>query len=295
MGKKLSLQEKKNNSKDTSVILLCAGKGTRFGEITSSLPKALLKIDPLDQVLLEHTIHQLEQFNIEKIGIVTGHLSEQIRTYIHKITKDDEALRQKIVIIDSNDQYQKGPLYSFLSIRHTEDFYIPNQLYLVIPGDTYFETEILKNILDVVKKNKSTAMNSPLIFYRTLKVKELLEKVEHKEYVKDKSISYVELNQDNLRKTLIQIKTSKVRDFDEFRTIEQILPIISIPYNFIEKITNIIKEKSLNTLRGILNYLSSKGRNIIAINIPSKGFFCDIDKKSDLKNLRNYLKKRSGQ
>jgi len=293
MGKKLSQQE--NNSKDISVILLCAGKGTRFGEITSSRPKALLKIDPLDQVLLEHTIHQLEQFNIKKIGIVTGHLSEQIRTYIPKITKDDEALRQKIVIIDSNDQYQKGPLYSFLSITHTEDFYIPNRFYLAIPGDTFFETEILKNILDVVKKNKSTAMKSPLIFYRTLKVKELLEKVEHKENVKDKSISYVELNQDNLRKTLIQIKTSKVRDFGEFQVIEQILPVISIPYNFIEKITNIIKEKSLNTLRGILNYLSSKERNIIAINIPSKGYFFDIDKKSDLKNLITYLKKKSGQ
>jgi NDP-sugar pyrophosphorylase family protein len=293
MGKKLSQQE--NKSKDLSIVLLCAGKGTRFGEITSSLPKPLLKIDPSDQVLLEHTIHQLEQFNIEKIGIVKGHLSEQIRAYIHKITEDDEELRQRIAIIESKEQFQKGPLYSFLSITQNKDFYIPNQLYLAIPGDTYFETDILQNIIDTLKEHKEIAMNSPFIFYRTLKIKELLETVEHKENVRDKVISYVELNRDNLRKALIQIKTSKVKDLDENQEIEQIIPIVSIPYNIIEKIPKIIKHKPLNTLRGILNDLSSKGNNIIAINLSSKGHFFDIDKKSDLENLINYLKKRSGQ
>ncbi|MGY4677041.1 NTP transferase domain-containing protein [Pasteurella sp. P03HT] len=58
-----------------NAIILAAGLGSRFKEITQKTHKALLPIDNIPNI--ERTIHYLKQANINEIYIVTGHLSEQ--------------------------------------------------------------------------------------------------------------------------------------------------------------------------------------------------------------------------
>ncbi|MXN87778.1 NTP transferase domain-containing protein [Pasteurella canis] len=58
-----------------NAIILAAGLGSRFKEITKNTHKALLPIDGMPNI--ERTITYLKQAGIDNIYIVTGHLSEQ--------------------------------------------------------------------------------------------------------------------------------------------------------------------------------------------------------------------------
>lgn len=57
-------------------IILAAGKGKRFGEITDSLPKPLIKIGGLS--LIERNIKLLKSCDFTDIIINVSHLSELI-------------------------------------------------------------------------------------------------------------------------------------------------------------------------------------------------------------------------
>ncbi|WP_101774901.1 NTP transferase domain-containing protein [Pasteurella oralis] len=63
-----------------NAIILAAGLGSRFKDITKNTHKALLPIDGIPNI--ERTIKYLKQANINDIYIVTGHLSDQF-DYLH--------------------------------------------------------------------------------------------------------------------------------------------------------------------------------------------------------------------
>ncbi|MDO5055522.1 MAG: NTP transferase domain-containing protein [Pasteurella oralis] len=58
-----------------NAIILAAGLGSRFKDITKNTHKALLPIDRIPNI--ERTVKYLKQANIENIYIVTGHLADQ--------------------------------------------------------------------------------------------------------------------------------------------------------------------------------------------------------------------------
>lgn len=60
-----------------NAIILAAGLGSRFKDITKKIHKALLPIDKEPNI--ERTIKFLKEANIENIYIITGHLSEQFQ------------------------------------------------------------------------------------------------------------------------------------------------------------------------------------------------------------------------
>jgi NDP-sugar pyrophosphorylase family protein len=111
MGIKLSLQKNSLKNKITSIIL-CAGEGTRISDFIRSKPKPLIEINK--KPILSYLIFNLIKSNTTSIIIVTGHLQEQIENYIESIKQKNETLKKKILIINSGNEYQKGPLYSFL-------------------------------------------------------------------------------------------------------------------------------------------------------------------------------------
>ena len=61
-------------------IILAAGKGERFGEITKTLPKPLIKLG--DTTLIEHNILLLKKHGFNDIVINVSHLSEMIIDYL---------------------------------------------------------------------------------------------------------------------------------------------------------------------------------------------------------------------
>ena len=66
MGIQLS-QQKNNIKKNLVVVVLCAGEGKRFQEITHEIPKPLIKLETLNNIpLLQYTLNNLVSEGILK-------------------------------------------------------------------------------------------------------------------------------------------------------------------------------------------------------------------------------------
>jgi NDP-sugar pyrophosphorylase family protein len=59
---------------NTTVIILCGGKGLRLRPLTINTPKPLIKID--NRTILEHIINQFLKFNINNFILATGYKSD---------------------------------------------------------------------------------------------------------------------------------------------------------------------------------------------------------------------------
>jgi UDP-N-acetylglucosamine diphosphorylase / glucose-1-phosphate thymidylyltransferase / UDP-N-acetylgalactosamine diphosphorylase / glucosamine-1-phosphate N-acetyltransferase / galactosamine-1-phosphate N-acetyltransferase len=60
-------------------VILAAGKGTRMGELTTELPKPMLRVQ--DKPILEHILQGLIQAGVRDFFIVTGFRAEVIEEY----------------------------------------------------------------------------------------------------------------------------------------------------------------------------------------------------------------------
>ena len=63
------------------VIILAAGAGSRMGSLTKDNHKSLLKISDQES-FLSKLLHQLNEYEIEKVIIVTGYLSDKIEKVV---------------------------------------------------------------------------------------------------------------------------------------------------------------------------------------------------------------------
>lgn len=62
-------------------IILAAGKGTRFGEITNKIPKSLIPV--AGKPIIEYTLKALPS-SIKEVYLVIGHLGGQIKKHVGK-------------------------------------------------------------------------------------------------------------------------------------------------------------------------------------------------------------------
>ena len=69
-----------------SLLILSAGFGKRMLDLTTKLPKPLLKIN--DQTLLSNTIHFFQQIGCKEFFINTHYLHEKIEIYLHRNFKN---------------------------------------------------------------------------------------------------------------------------------------------------------------------------------------------------------------
>src|SRR3990167_2922803 len=60
-------------------VILAAGKGTRFGELTKTTPKALIKIS--GKPIIEYTLEALPS-RIKEVYLVIGHLGKKIKEHV---------------------------------------------------------------------------------------------------------------------------------------------------------------------------------------------------------------------
>ncbi|NVM38701.1 MAG: NTP transferase domain-containing protein [Candidatus Lokiarchaeota archaeon] len=277
----MSLLENKLKEKLTFVIL-CAGEGKRLKKLTKDNPKPLLKINGLENgSILQNTIFKLIKLGIKQIAIIIGHLGSAISEFVSSLTKKDLSLQNKLVIINSENQYKFGPLYSFLSITKNKTIYNDNNYFLLIPGDTIFDLSLLKEILSIISKNYETIQKYPFIFYRNIAPERLREI-----YKKNKVISNAELKKSGFEIVLKMISQLKISNIHPEAIINQILPFFGFDYDIINEILNFKEQNPFTTVWETLNYLISNKKKVIAFNIESKYQFFDIDDKYDLKKLK---------
>jgi NDP-sugar pyrophosphorylase family protein len=281
MVKRLSLQ-KDDIKENLSIILLCAGKGVRLKRISKNIPKPLIKIDGIP--ILQKTLNNLIKLEINQIVIVIGHLGNLIEDFVLKIKKRNNKLKNKLSIIDTEDQYELGPLYSFLSITKNKDVFIENQYYLLMPGDTIFDFEILKEVISIVSHNTYKVKKYPFVFYREVDSRRL-----KKQYKSERKISFVRNRVLEAEVYLKRIFQLKIKNFSKSDIMNQMVPIFIIPYHYIKDLLNLKDKVAIDTIWELINYFIDKKMKILAFKINSKYNFYDIDYKYDIK------KKRKGQ
>ena len=262
-------------------VILCAGEGVRMHQHSASkIPKPLILINALDnKPILHHTIDLLLGVGVNRIAIVKGYLGNKIDDFIDKLKQERADLKEKLVGVDALDQYKLGPLYSFLSITKTNNLFRRNYIYLILPGDTIFEYELLNEIFSLLEENFKLKQKAPIIFFRQIMGSYLKQKE------KSEQISYIDIEKINSKRFLKSIKQVKVSTISNSESINQIIPIFLFPWDFIQEIIKAEKEISVKTIREAVNHLIKQGNRIFVVKIDRKYNFYDIDNKFDLMEL----------
>ncbi|UCC18205.1 MAG: hypothetical protein JSV62_08795 [Promethearchaeota archaeon] len=278
----------KNDIKEKlSIIILCAGEGIRLRKIVRNIPKPLIKIEGLNNIsILQHTINNLLNFELNNITVIIGHLGYVIREFLTVLKEKFPDLNNKLVIIDSGTQYKLGPLHSFLAITKDKKIYTLNNCYLILPGDTIFDYSLLKEVFSIFSVNFTLINKYPFIFYRSIGIKPL-----KKMYNEKRQISNAEFEVFDSKITLKRIIKNKIKDLASNEVVNQIIPIIALNYDNIKEILNLEQCISLKTLWQALNHLILNEKKILCFKVPNEHNFYDIDTKDDL--MKQKKKKRT--
>ena len=287
MGIQLSLPNEDWN-KSVFTVILCAGEGVRLQELTRNTPKPLIKIPTLkNKPILQYTIDLLISLSVNKIAIVKGYLPKRIDEFIAKFTQDNAELNDILYVVDATKDYKLGPLYSFLSFTKNKQLYHTGFIYLIIPGDTIFDYNLLEEILSKISNNFDLIQQHSFVFYRKIGLKPLKEL-----YNVNRIISNAEITKLGSESILKRISQYKIKKVTPEIVLNQIIPITILNYDLINEILNLNQQKLNRTIWETLNHLIFKGKKIIAFEIESKYDFYDIDYLTDLKQIK---KKRDGQ
>lgn len=280
MGKEL-LPRENDLAKSISTIILCAGEGSRLKEITKTLPKPLIKIETLNNVsILEFSINQLLKLGINQIAIIIGHLGYKINEFVADLKERIPSTRDKIFIIDSENQYKLGPLHSFLSTTKNKTFLNNHNYYIIIPGDTIFDFNILEEVLLIISNSIKKDKKRACLFYRSIEVNEL-----KRFYDISRKISMGEIERSGTNVILKKLTQAKLEKISSKIKVNQIIPILALPYKIINDILLLNSKIPSKTLWEALNLFIKKGNKIYAFNIESISNFYDIDSLKDRKSV----------
>ena len=112
-------------------VILAAGKGTRMGDLTSALPKPMLKVH--GKPILEHIIEGLVGAGVDGVCVITGWKAEAIESYFGDGSKWDTVIsyvRQEV-----QDGTGKAPELAKEFVG--DDSFILTYGDILVPGETY--------------------------------------------------------------------------------------------------------------------------------------------------------------
>jgi choline kinase len=121
--------------KCTTAVILCAGRGTRLGELTESCPKCLLNID--GKSILEWAIESFLEYGVERFVVVVGYRSYMVVDVAKKVSRN--------VIPVTNTMY--ATTNTLVSLWCARD-YLDNGFWL-LNGDVLFDPLSLQRLSDV--------------------------------------------------------------------------------------------------------------------------------------------------
>ncbi len=267
-------------------VVLCAGKGTRLGEISTIYPKPLIESKSLGfRSILRTTIESLHKLKVKEIIVVVGHLAEKVQEHISEYIQEFPNFKEILKIIDARPNCNSGPLYSFLEFTKDKKLFQSNRYYLVIPGDTYFEFESLKKICDNIKSNRGFLEHAILIFYRKVLTSELLE------IHAEKEISVIELEKRGIENKTLNIGKVQLKSTINKESVNQMIPIFIFSHDMVKKIKKAGKGLKFSTLREVINDFILRGEKYKTIEITDNISFYDIDYREDLDKFLKLKKK----
>ncbi|NPA76054.1 MAG: NTP transferase domain-containing protein, partial [Euryarchaeota archaeon] len=146
-------------------FILAAGEGTRMWPLTDTRPKPLIPLG--NKPIIEHILDAVVDAGIDKITILIGYEGRKIV----------EKYRSEYRGAEIRYEYQKDRRGTGDAVLYAEKY--PDEKFLIINGDLYFEPEIIKNIVQydaaVVGVYKEDASQ-----YGLLVGEEFLERVDEK-------------------------------------------------------------------------------------------------------------------
>ena len=113
------------------IVILCAGRGSRLGEMTDFVPKAMITINrkPIIGHILDH-IYTGSSFDIEpEVAIAVGYKHKVLESYINDFYPGNSI---SFVNVDNFQEKGSGPGYSLLQMK---DF-VADEPFILILGDT---------------------------------------------------------------------------------------------------------------------------------------------------------------
>ena len=279
--------------KITSVVL-CAGEGVRARNISKNIPKPLIKIESLNnQSILSLIISNLINLKLDPIVVVTGHLEEQIADFVNSPHIKNQYGEQNVLIHSSGVRYKLGPLYSFLSITTDNQIFKDNKIYMVFPGDTVFDFDLIQEILNLLLENYSLVINNSIIFYRKIRTDMLKKEYEKYSPKYEKIISYLRIEEKDSKANVKEISQEKLSSISNQEVIKQVIPIFIFNNAYVKVIKDLASSVKLRTIREVVNLMLEREKHFFAVSVSPENNFYDIDTPRDLKILND--KKKGGQ
>lgn len=130
----------------TSAMILCAGFGTRLGDLTKDTPKPMLELE--GKPILEHTILHLKKLGIENIVINLHYLADKITSYFNDGKKFG---------INITYSYEEKPLGTAGALKKVEKHFKNDDNFLLLYGDI-ISNQNYSDLLDFhISKNDAIA------------------------------------------------------------------------------------------------------------------------------------------
>ena len=278
-----------------TIVILCAGEGKRAKGIADDIPKPLIKVESLkNQPILTILISQFYRFGIKPIVIITGYLSKQIEKSIISYQAKNLYERDTIIINNAGNRYKLGPLHSFLSITRNKRIFKSNELFLVIPGDTIFDSKLMEEILNLLKENYARVNQNSIIFYRRITKLALKKETEKVEPMRNKIVSCVRTKEKGSKQYVNEIFNRNINALSDEEEFNQIIPVFIITYDYVKNFEDFASKIKLNKIVDAINLSIQNDMEFLACRVKSDQNFYDIDTALDLTILNRYYKK-SGQ
>ena len=118
-------------------IILAAGMGRRLGELTSSTPKCMVKVNGV--TLIERMLRQIDNLHLSRIVIVIGHEGAKLSEYISTL-----GVKTPVVYVDNPIYYKTNNIYSLAlasQFLHEDDT-------LLFESDLIFEDSVLAELVN---------------------------------------------------------------------------------------------------------------------------------------------------
>ncbi|MHA1763932.1 MAG: NTP transferase domain-containing protein, partial [Promethearchaeota archaeon] len=241
----------KSDLKNFTLIILSAGEGKRFAQLSGKLPKTLLKLKsfgnrPILQVLIESFYEQ----GIESFIIIIGYLGHVITQFIDALVSEKQFLKEKITIIDASPFYKNGPLFSFYSIFSQSSSIKSEANYILIPGDTIFDHALIEHVIKIIKKEQEILKKYPIMFY-----KQIFIPINHQvplieDASSSRTFSIIEIRRERNLEFLKKINTGVSQDLMKFyskQNLYQLIPIFVFGSQFLNQISVLREHFKKNT------------------------------------------------